>query len=483
MKLFTKIFLQVICMVLLLSSGIFFYTTYRWKNQSIQNINSYENSRFQTNISKFENMLMRIKSKTQDSDDKIREKMIIYTFRQVFHDSAVLYQDGKEQYNGTKYEFDLQNIRNLTKNKHDGFENDIYCDKPLISKTNGNVFLLFYFSSYSSTDMNYQIVTYKDITSVQKQSQTLFYQAGGFTLFLVLFVGFFLFLTLRKIMEPLTRLKEAAVSVANGNYEIKVPSEGKTELAQVGKSFNLMTGKVREQIEKLSSVNQAQRQLLGSLAHELKTPITSMKILADSLLMQPDVPVELYEEFMNDIVHEIDRENQIITDLLTLVKMDKTQANLNISSVKINDLLEVLLKRISPIAEKRGIKIRLETMREVIAEVDEVKLSLACNNLIENAVKYNDDNGSVDVSLNADHKFFYIRVKDTGCGIPEDCQEQIFERFYLVDKARSRETGGTGLGLAITRNVILMHKGSIRVHSKEGEGSTFIIRIPLNYIG
>lgn len=273
MKLFTKIFLQVICVVLLLSSGIFFYTTYRWKNQSIQNINSYENSRFQTNISKFENMLMRIKSKTQDTDDKIREKMIIYAFRQVFHDSAVLYQDGKEQYNGTKYEFDLQNIRNLTKNKHDGFENDIYCDKPLISKTNGNVFLLFYFSSYSSTDMNYQIVTYKDITSVQKQSQTLFYQAGGFTLFLVLFVGFFLFLTLRKIMEPLTRLKEAAVSVANGNYEIKVPSEGKTELAQVGKSFNLMTGKVREQIEKLSSVNQAQRQLLGSLAHELKTPI------------------------------------------------------------------------------------------------------------------------------------------------------------------------------------------------------------------
>ena len=217
-------------------------------------------------------------------------------------------------------------------------------------------------------------------------------------------------------------------------------------------------------------------------SHELKTPITSMKIPADSLLMQPDVPVELYEEFMNDIVHEIDRENQIITDLLTLVKMDKTQADLNITSVKINDLLEVLLKRISPIAEKRGIKIRLETMREVVAEVDEVKLSLACNNLIENAVKYNHDDGKVDVSLNADHKFFYIRVKDTGCGIPEDCQEQIFERFYRVDKARSRETGGTGLGLAITRNVVLMHKGSIRVHSKEGEGATFIIRIPLNYI-
>ena len=227
-------------------------------------------------------------------------------------------------------------------------------------------------------------------------------------------------------------------------------------------------------IDEKIQIDEMRKEFIANVSHELKTPITSMKILADSLLMQPDVPVELYEEFMNDIVHEIDRENQIITDLLTLVKMDKTQADLNITSVKINDLLEVLLKRISPIAEKRGIKIRLETMREVVAEVDEVKLSLACNNLIENAVKYNHDDGKVDVSLNADHKFFYIRVKDTGCGIPEDCQEQIFERFYRVDKARSRETGGTGLGLAITRNVVLMHKG--------GEGATFIIRIPLNYI-
>ena len=183
MKLFTKIFLQVICVVLLLSSGIFFYTTYRWKNQSIQNINSYENSRFQTNISKFENMLMRIKSKTQDTDDKIREKMIIYAFRQVFHDSAVLYQDGKEQYNGTKYEFDLQNIRNLTKNKHDGFENDIYCDKPLISKTNGNVFLLFYFSSYSSTDMNYQIVTYKILPAYKNRVRHCFIRQEGLPCF------------------------------------------------------------------------------------------------------------------------------------------------------------------------------------------------------------------------------------------------------------------------------------------------------------
>ena len=242
------------------------------------------------------------------------------------------------------------------------------------------------------------------------------------------------------------------------------------------KSFNRIINRYKE-------LENSRQEFVSNVSHELKTPITSMKILADSLLSQEKVPVELYEEFMGDIVHEIDRENQIITDLLSLVKMDKTKADLNITSVNIYELLVSISKRIVTIAEERGITIRLETMRHVVAEVDAGKISLAFNNLIENAVKYNNDGGRVDVSLNADHKFFYVRVKDTGVGIPEECQEQIFERFYRVDKARSRETGGTGLGLAIARNVILMHKGSIRVHSKEGEGSTFTVRIPLNYVG
>ena len=101
---------------------------------------------------------------------------------------------------------------------------------------------------------------------------------------------------------------------------------------------------------------------------------------------------------------------------------------------------------------------------------------------MENAVKYNKVDGYVRVSLNADYKYFYIKVADTGIGIPEDKKMLIFERFYRIDKARSRQTGGTGLGLAIAKNAIMLHKGAIKVHSKEGEGSTFTIRIPLNYI-
>ena len=123
-----------------------------------------------------------------------------------------------------------------------------------------------------------------------------------------------------------------------------------------------------------------------------------------------------------------------------------------------------------------------ESIREVTADVDEMKLSLAITNLVENAIKYNMEEGWVRVTLDADHKFFYLKVQDSGIGIPEDVQDRIFERFYRVDKARSRETGGSGLGLAITRNVVLMHKGAIKLSSKEGEGSTFTLRIPLNYI-
>ncbi|MBQ9983659.1 MAG: two-component sensor histidine kinase [Lachnospiraceae bacterium] len=247
------------------------------------------------------------------------------------------------------------------------------------------------------------------------------------------------------------------------------------ELEELTESFNVL-------IDKMRVLEDSRQEFVSNVSHELKTPITSMKVLADSLLMQEDAPSEMYREFMTDMVEEIDRETKIINDLLTLVKTDKKSATLNVEPVNINALLELLLKRIKPLAAKRNIEVVFESFREVIGEVDEVKISLALSNLIENAVKYNNEGGNVHVSLNADHKFFYVKVQDNGVGIPEECQSQIFERFYRVDKARSRETGGTGLGLAITRNAILMHKGAIKLYSEPGEGTTFTVRIPLKYV-
>ena len=177
---------------------------------------------------------------------------------------------------------------------------------------------------------------------------------------------------------------------------------------------------------------------------------------------------------------EIDRENQIITDLLALVKMDKKAHELNISSVNINELAELILKRLRPLARKKDVELVFESMRPVTAAVDEVKMTLVMTNLVENAVKYNKEHGWVKVELDADHQYFTFKVSDSGLGIPEDALSHIYERFYRVDKSHSREIGGTGLGLAITKSAVLMHRGAITVTSVEGEGSCFAVKIPLS---
>ena len=258
----------------------------------------------------------------------------------------------------------------------------------------------------------------------------------------------------------------------NGHLDEPIKEKGFLEFRGLIRNYN-------ETIKKLSDIDNTRQEFVSNVSHELKTPITSMKVLADSLVQNEDADLKMYKDFMSDIVDEIDRESKIITDLLTLVKMDKKSSTMNIEEININQLLEVILKRVSPIANQRNIEITYESYREVLAEVDEVKLSLALSNIIENAVKYNVDNGWVKVTLNSDHRFFYVKVADSGVGIPDDCKTHVFERFYRVDKARSRDTGGTGLGLAITKNVISMHNGTIKLYSESGEGTTFTIKIPI----
>lgn len=248
------------------------------------------------------------------------------------------------------------------------------------------------------------------------------------------------------------------------------------ETTLISDAFNQMLGRLKK-------LDDSRQEFVSNVSHELKTPLTSMKVLSDSLLSQKEAPVELYREFMGDLSEEIERENKIINDLLSLVKMDKTAAKMNIQSENVNELVERILKRLQPLASEANVEVVYESVRPVTAEVDEVKLSLAISNLVENAIKYNREEGWVHVTLNADHKYFYIEVADSGIGIPEGETEHIFERFYRVDKSHSRESGGTGLGLSIARNAVVMHRGAIKVFSQPGEGTTFSVRIPINYAG
>ncbi|MCR4590671.1 MAG: cell wall metabolism sensor histidine kinase WalK [Lachnospiraceae bacterium] len=277
------------------------------------------------------------------------------------------------------------------------------------------------------------------------------------------------------LTRPFKRITAAISSVHEGFGDAQISIPDYTETEAIMNAFNNL-------MERLKTLDKSRDEFVSNVSHELKTPLTSMKVLADSLLSAEEVSNETYKEFMADIAEEVDREDKIITDLLSMVKMDKATEAVNTEDTDINELIETLLKRLRPIADRKNVQIVFESQRQVNAEVDRTKFTLAIMNLVENAIKYNKDNGWVRVELDSDHQFFTITVSDSGIGIPEDSMDQIFERFYRVDKSHSREIGGTGLGLAVTRSSILMHRGAIKVNSVEGEGTTFTVRVPLKYV-
>ena len=212
----------------------------------------------------------------------------------------------------------------------------------------------------------------------------------------------------RLLVKPFGKVT-ASLEEMRGSFleeDISIPDYTETEL--LSEAYNRMLKRMKVQED-------SRQEFVSNVSHELKTPLTSMKVLADSLVAQAEqgeVPNELYREFMTDIAEEMDRENKIITDLLSLVKMDKKSSDINIKETNINDLIELILKRLRPIAAKNNINLVLESFKPIIAQVDETKLTLALSNLVENGIKYNRENGWVHVSLNVDNNFFYVKVED-----------------------------------------------------------------------
>lgn len=354
----------------------------------------------------------------------------------------------------------IQCFKNETSLTHDGEYKFIELALPIRESVNKQVIGALVISSETT-----------DIVENREELSRKVFVLQSVLMLVVLVTAFYLS---RYLVKPFARVTKSLEKVSGGFLDGDLMILDYTETREMSEAYNQM-------LARMKTLDDSRQEFVSNVSHELKTPITSMKVLADSLLMQEDVPAELYREFMGDIAEEIERENKIINDLLSLVKMDKKAADVNIQSTNINELIELIMKRLRPIAQKRNIELTLDSYKPVIAEVDETKLTLALSNLMENAVKYNKDGGWVRISINTDHKYFYVKVEDNGIGIPKEDQEHIFERFYRVDKSHSREIGGTGLGLAIARSGILMHHGIIKVYSEEGEGTTFTVRVPLAY--
>lgn len=276
------------------------------------------------------------------------------------------------------------------------------------------------------------------------------------------------------LFAPLTKILKTIQLISAGQLHNRVEVVGQNEFSQLAEEVNKMT-------QQLEQVDSARQEFVSNVSHELKTPLSSIKVLSESILLQEDMPSEMYREFLQDINSEVDRMTNIINDLLSLVKLDYKEASINIKETDLSRLMTDIVKRLKPLADKKNLQLELDIVRDMVIEADEVKLTLALSNLVENAIKYTGDEGSVTVTLDGDHQNSFVTVKDTGIGISKEEQSKIFNRFYRVDKTRDRETGGTGLGLAITHSAIMLHNGSIKVDSEEGQGSTFIVRLPIKY--
>ena len=293
-------------------------------------------------------------------------------------------------------------------------------------------------------------------------------------IFSVFLVGFGILICTR-ISKPMNHLAKAMLNPSGSGQNDPIDVHvGYREIGEIMDNANHM-------ISRLNEADKTRREFVSNVSHELKTPMSSIKVLADSLLMQDNsVSEETYREFLTDINEEIDRENLIINDLLTLVSMEGKENPLHLAKTHVNKLLEVVLNRVLPIAKDNNIEVIFDNYRDVYAEIDENRMIMSLTNIVENSVKYNRPGGSVRVSLNSDFNNFVVTIEDTGIGIPEDAIPHLFERFYRVDKARSRQTGGSGLGLSIAYEIVKSHGGEIRVSSKLNVGSVFRIRIPLS---
>jgi signal transduction histidine kinase len=274
------------------------------------------------------------------------------------------------------------------------------------------------------------------------------------------------------ITKPINALTQVITKTSGGDFSVRVKARGSDELARLGRTFNMMS-------ERLEHQDQMRNDFISNASHELKTPLSAMKILIESIIHQKEFNPEITREFLGDVNGEIDRLSDIVSDLLVLVRFDSDAMRMETLPVELQALLEDTCDRLLPVAREAGIRLTIAPHAPMSVMGDAGKLQQVFYNLIDNAIKYTPHGGDVRVELQRSGADALIAVRDNGIGIAPEDAAHIFDRFYRVDKARSRATGGTGLGLSIARNIVVSHGGDIQIDSREGEGSVFTVTLPL----
>ena len=268
----------------------------------------------------------------------------------------------------------------------------------------------------------------------------------------------------------LNRIMASMRIIREGDYSHKVNMGGNDELTILGNEFNELT-------ERLQTSEQKRSRFVSDASHELKTPLASIKLLTDSIL-QYDMDLETTREFVSDIGNEAERLNRMTEKLLSLTRAEGAGAQQEMEIIFMAPTVRRVARMLKNNALQAGITFDLKLDNDTSILILEDDLYQIVFNLMENGIKYNHSGGRLTVRLSREEDNALLEVSDTGMGIPEEAIDHVFERFYRVDKARSRQTGGSGLGLAIVRSIVQRNRGTISVASTLGKGTTFTVSFP-----
>lgn len=292
------------------------------------------------------------------------------------------------------------------------------------------------------------------------------------TVMLVTFICIFSLFTARIFTERLRQIMDSMRIIREGNYAHKVNMSGSDELSVLGREFNDLTEKLRQSEEQ-------RRQFVSDASHELKTPLASIKLLSDSIL-QNDMDVDTVREFVSDIGDEADRLTRMSEKLLSLTRFHPDEGS-NCEITYFRPTIERVLRMLSTTADLAFVTLAMDIRDDSSILILEDDLYQIIFNLVENGIKYNVPDGSLTVGLRRREDNAILTISDTGMGIPQESLGKIFDRFYRVDKARSRQTGGSGLGLSIVRDMVERNRGTITVTSSvvPPTGTTFTLTFPV----
>ncbi|MBI5021810.1 MAG: ATP-binding protein [Ignavibacteriales bacterium] len=312
------------------------------------------------------------------------------------------------------------------------------------------------------------------LTSVQEVMSDIHGKIILVGLVILLFVGGIAFIISRQTSRPIEQMAFYSEQIKNGNYEISLPHSSTKEFSKLAETINGMVEKLKQDIAQLKKLERVRNEFLGNVSHELRTPIFAIQGMLETLLNGAIDDKTVNRDFIDRALQNTLRLNTLLADLIEISRIESGEMKMSFRYFEINDFLKSIVAEFNSSLHHPQIPINLDLPSHP-TEVygDKERLRQALINLIDNALKYNVTGGWVKVRYENLASAVRIIVEDSGVGIPKENLPRIFERFYRVDKERSREAGGTGLGLAIVKHIIEAHGSKVEVQSEVGKGSTF----------